>query len=196
MLALPSILYLGWIALNLVVIERGRVELAEWKGNYDDFHQQLKKDPGLALGIDWEHVWDVRRSVLVASFQESSVPFTLEQLRELHAKFPSIRDSLFAHESCDSEFLSAHFEEALSRSRQTDYMILASICSNTNTPHKLLELVANAKDVPVGAVYPARHTLEKIRREQKRADQPATKPAEKPPVKDPPSTPASKDAPR
>jgi hypothetical protein len=138
-------------------------------------------------------VWDVRRSVLVASFQESSVPFTLEQLRELHAKFPSIRDSLFAHESCDSEFLSAHFEEAFSRSRQTDYMILASICSNTNTPHKLLELVANAKDVPVGAVYPARNTLEKIRREQKRADQPATKPAEKPPVKDPPSTPASKD---
>jgi hypothetical protein len=42
-LALPSILYLGWIALNLVVIERGRVELAEWKGNYDDFLRRPQK---------------------------------------------------------------------------------------------------------------------------------------------------------
>jgi hypothetical protein len=180
LLAVPYLLYLGGIGVNLVTADRNRAESTKLKGDYEDFRLKLIEDPSLALEIDWESVWDVRRTVLAGTFQESSVPFTLEQLRDLHANFPSIRDHLFTHEACDSEFLSAHFEEALSLCRDdVNCWRLASICSNKNTPAHLLELVANATDLPVGAVYPARDTLKRIRREPDAAGQPATRPLSK-----------------
>ncbi len=166
LLAVPSLLFLSWIAVSFVEGNQSRAESKRLMGDYADFRLELIENPSLALEIDWEKVWDVRRTVLVGTFQESSVPFTLEQLRELYSKFPSIRGHLFAHEACDSEFLSAHFEEALSLSRNVNYTILASICSNKNTPQNLLERVANATDLPAGAVHPARQTLKEIRREQ------------------------------
>jgi len=164
--ALPSVLYLGWIGLNIVEVRLSKANSVALQAHYTTFHQQLKDDPSVALSLHWEEIWDYRRGVIIDSFRDSSVPFSLDQLRNLYSNHPSIRDYLFAHEACDSDFIASHFEEARALSFHLSYERLASIGRNKNTPLNLLEEIASSKDIPVGAVHPAQYTLEKMRREQ------------------------------
>jgi hypothetical protein len=165
MVAVPSVLYLGWIGVNIAEARFKEANSVALQAHQTTFHQDLKDDPSIALSLNWEEIWDYRRGVLIDSFRDSSVPFSLDQLRNLYGNYPSIRDFVFAHEACDSDFISSHFEEARALSFHQSYERLASICRNKNTPLNLLEEIASSEDIPVGAVHPAQYTLEKMRRE-------------------------------
>lgn len=122
----------------------------------------IRADPSIALWEHWDKSTDANRSSAFRnSFSDPRVHYTAEMLQRIYDEAPTMRDYVFANPACTAEFLSAHFQEAWDRSRKISYVMLANIASNPNTPIELVEKVAHAKDIPVGAVEPAAYALKK-----------------------------------
>lgn len=130
------------------------------RARYELFYGQLQTDPEIVFREKWFATQGERRRAFERSLKDKSIPYTVEQLKLLFAEhgIPYV----FAHPACTTDFLSEHFEEAYKKAFHFDDLMLAAIVSNAKTPKNLLERVAYSKSLPMGAVRPARETLEKI----------------------------------
>ncbi len=82
-------------------------------------------------------------------------------LTRLYVEAPQFRIAILSHPRCPTNLLTENFQEAYEKSFNHSYEMLAAIVSNPNTPIELVEKVANAHDVPGGAVYPAQCELKR-----------------------------------
>lgn len=175
--------YRYWSLLNIVP-----VVLSAWQFNHQirpkDYQKEhetqfahllakLRADPMLGIkekwdtrgpGVHWEAVYD-------SFLGEHKIPYDAEMLEQAYAASPKLRSAIFNHPHCTQQFIEAHFEEAWETCNdKTDtlnaygkHLMLAAMVSHPNCPLPLIKRVAEAKDIPLEAVQPARQALIKGR---------------------------------
>ena len=162
LLAVPSLALL--LSLLGLALESGIKEL-EFKmerSNHAKYLEQIRNDPEIALKERWHQSQDkARYGIFMNSFGDPKIHYTESMLQRIYDEAPVLRDYIFINSACSPEFLSAHFQEAFNRCQKKSYVMLANIVANPNTPIELVEEVAQAQQLPVGAVEPAKQALKK-----------------------------------
>jgi len=149
--------------LSYAVNERTKARAhEEWTTKHKTYREMIQKDPGVVLSEHWDKSPDsAKQTAFRESFSDHTVNYSLDMLVRIYEAAPTMRDYVFFHRACSTEFILSHFKEAYERSDKISYTMLAGMMNNPNTPIELIEQVAESNQLPVGAVYPARYALEK-----------------------------------
>jgi len=110
--------------------QENKKRLETSKSTYSTLYEALKRDPEIALREKWYSIYDEHIRVFNDSLTDPKVPYSLTLLKRFYNEAPTTRDAIFSHPSCDTAFLSEHFQEAYDRAFAINYGMLASIVSN------------------------------------------------------------------
>ena len=122
----------------------------------------LENNPGIALTERWDIKNKWRKAVFAASFTNSAVKYTGDDIEAIFQSCPSIRDDIFRSQFCTKEFLSAHFDEEFDRGRNVlTQNGLNNLVANPNTPIELVEKIASARYYSVVVTSRAQKILAK-----------------------------------
>ena len=129
---------------------------------YKEVCEEIRKDSSFYKTKDWERAKAPEKRAFSNSLSMGFGLYTEEQIVDIYENYK--RFSVLKHPACPSYILVENFDKAWKECESgRSYHLLSLICSNPNTPVEYLERVATSKTLPVGAVYPARSTLEKIK---------------------------------
>lgn len=139
----------------------------------DNLVAVIRQDPQGVFDKKWHTSSDplIARAVGI-SLHDGQTRYTAGMLERLMVESPQHKNHIFAHPLCPTHLLVENFQHAHDQSFHLSYEPLAAIVSNPNTPIELIEKVASSRDVPVGAVYPARDALKRRQKESLPKDQP------------------------
>jgi len=161
--AIPCFLLIIY-CLSYAINERMKAKAYEaWTTNHKTYKELIQRNPGVVLSEHWDKSPDsAKQTAFRESFGDPAVNYSLDMLMRIYEDAPAMRDYVFFHRACSTEFIVEHFKEAYDRCDKISYTMLAGMMSNPNTPIELIEQVAKA-NLPVGATHTAQYALEKRR---------------------------------
>ena len=142
-LSIPSLcllLYVGIAFLN------GYTSNKKSKNEEDVFrrtYSEIRNDRSLLKSRNWTNASAPELRAFKNSLKFGTGPYTEEDIVYIYKTYPNFRVLAFKHPSCPERLLTKHFDEAwLSFKSGESSFMLDAICSNPNTPKRLLEKVA------------------------------------------------------